>query len=84
MTSLILITNGFKVFIHVDGHFDDATFITSYFPLVMFVVLYVGYKFMYKTTWIAPADMDFISNSRDCPLEDEVPPRNFAERVWNW
>ncbi|KEI37867.1 uncharacterized protein L969DRAFT_89104 [Mixia osmundae IAM 14324] len=84
MTSLILITNGFTVFIKIDGDFDDATFITSYLPLVMFVILYTGYKLWFKTKWILPADMDFISNSRDCPLEDEVPPRNIVEKVWNW
>jgi len=80
MTSLILFFNGWAVFI--EGNWDTATFVTSYIPLVMFVILYFGYKFFTKVKFIALEDMDFMTGSRDVEEEEEVPPKNLAEKIW--
>lgn len=80
MTSLILFFNGWAVFIH--GNWDTATFITSYIPLLLFVVLYFGYRFIFGAKLINVEDMDFVTGSRDAEEEEELPPRNFIEKFW--
>jgi len=80
MTSLILFFNGWAVFIH--GNWDTATFVTSYIPLVMFVILYFGYRFWNKAKFIPLEDMDFMTGSRDAEEEEELPPKNIGEKMW--
>lgn len=43
--------------------FDLSTFITTYFPLVLFIVLYVGYKIWNKSRMINYDEMDFVTGS---------------------
>ncbi|KAF9073344.1 amino acid permease/ SLC12A domain-containing protein [Rhodocollybia butyracea] len=45
--SLILLTGGFRVFIH--GSWDTETFFGSYFNIPLILILYFGYKFTKKT-----------------------------------
>jgi len=80
MVSLVIFFNGWAVFIH--GNWDTATFVTSYIPLLLYVVLYFGYKFYNKTSFISLHDMDFITGSRDIEEEEELPPKNLAEKFW--
>ncbi|GAA6016436.1 hypothetical protein JCM11491_002411 [Sporobolomyces phaffii] len=70
---IILFFNGFGVFIHIKSKgFDSSTFVTSYFPLWFFPVLMLGYRLWRRDErGPAPADMDFVSGSRDeTGLED--------------
>ncbi|GAA5840953.1 hypothetical protein JCM3766R1_005412 [Sporobolomyces carnicolor] len=70
---LILFFNGFGVFIHVKSvGFDSSTFITSYFPIWFFPCLMIFYRLWRRDErGPAPADMDFVSGSRDeTGLED--------------
>uniref|UniRef100_A0A0B7JSB6 Amino acid permease/ SLC12A domain-containing protein n=2 Tax=Bionectria ochroleuca TaxID=29856 RepID=A0A0B7JSB6_BIOOC len=41
--SILLLVNGFKVFVH--GYWSVADFITSYIGVAIFAVLYIGHKF---------------------------------------
>ncbi|KAH8929967.1 amino acid permease [Atractiella rhizophila] len=80
MVTLIIFFNGWAVFIH--GHWDTATFVTSYIPVVLFVVLYVAYRLWNRTSFIALQDIDLYTGSRDIVEEEELPPRNFVEKFW--
>jgi len=82
MCSLIVFFNGWAVFVH--GNWDTATFVTSYIPVVLFFVLYFGYKFFYKSDIVKPHDMDFVTGSRDLEETPEPPPRNWIEKFWSW
>ncbi|KAF8580217.1 amino acid transporter [Ramaria rubella] len=58
-TVLIILFADWSVFLK--GNWDHSAFITNYFPLPFFFILYFGYKFYYKTKIVAPADMDFVT-----------------------
>lgn len=60
-TLLILITNGFTVFIE----WDTADFFTCYISLILFIVLYVGHKIVYRTKLVPLAEADIIKGRSD-------------------
>lgn len=43
--------------------FDVSTFITTYFPIPLFAVLFFGYKFWNRSKMVAYTEMDFVSGS---------------------
>lgn len=77
-TWLILITNGFSVFLK--DSWDTATFVTSYLPIVLYFVLLAGHRIFIRGKWINYEDMDFWTGSRVGIEEYEAPPKNFAEK----
>ncbi|KDE06473.1 AAT family amino acid transporter [Microbotryum lychnidis-dioicae p1A1 Lamole] len=80
---IVLFFNGWEVFVHVDGHFDKATFITSYFPILFFPVLYFGYRFTKGGPLVPYGESDLISGSRPEEEEEvEKKPKNFIMKVW--
>ncbi|KAH8673505.1 amino acid permease [Xylariales sp. PMI_506] len=54
---LITITNGFTVFID----WDTSDFFAAYVSLILFVVLYVGHKLYFRTSFVKLADVDIVS-----------------------
>ncbi|PTB75645.1 hypothetical protein M440DRAFT_1422771, partial [Trichoderma longibrachiatum ATCC 18648] len=56
---LILLTNGFTVFID----WDTSTFFACYVSVMLFIVLYVGHKLVYRTKIIPVSEVD-ISKGR--------------------
>ena len=62
----LLLIQGYGCFI--DG-FDYVDFIVSYIVVVVFVALFVFWKFYKKTKWVTLKDMDLVSGKR----EDLVP-----------
>lgn len=56
----ILQFSGWAVFL--DGNWDQATFVTNYFPLMLFPVLYIGAKILYRQPWKKASEMDFITD----------------------
>lgn len=58
---LILLTNGFTVFIE----WNTSDFFTAYISLILFVVLYAGHKLIYRTKFVALADVDLIRGRMD-------------------
>ncbi|SCV73725.1 BQ2448_6155 [Microbotryum intermedium] len=82
-SSIILFFNGWEVFVHIDGHFDRATFITSYFPIFFFPVLYFGYRYTKGGPLVPYGESDLISGSRpDEEEEEEKKPKNFIMKIW--
>ena len=43
--------------------FDVSTFITTYFPIPLFAVLFFGYKFWNGSKMVDYTEMDFVSGS---------------------
>ncbi|KAJ3552067.1 hypothetical protein NM688_g4353 [Phlebia brevispora] len=76
--------SGFSVFLKDEWASD--VFVTNYFPLMLFPVLYVGSRIWTKQGFIPPRDMDFITGLAEVEAAsyDEPPPRNWVERVWAW
>ncbi|CAL1695964.1 unnamed protein product [Somion occarium] len=81
---VICFFSGWRVFLK--GHWDHATFITNYLPLVLFPILYAGAKFWRRTPVVKPEEMDFISGLAEVEADsyDEPPPRNWVEKFWAW
>ncbi|ESK87570.1 amino acid transporter [Moniliophthora roreri MCA 2997] len=84
MSLLICLFSGWNVFLK--GEWATDIFVTNYLPLVMFPIMYVGYKFWRKTTIVRPQDMDFISDIAEIEAAcyDEPPPKNVIEKFWAW
>jgi amino acid transporter len=59
--------------------FDSSSFVTTYFPIPFFLVLYIGYKFVNKSELIAYEKMDFITGSSlDIACEVSLPMRRLC------
>lgn len=56
---VIILFADWEVFLK--DNWDTASFITNYLPIPFFVCMFFGYKFFYKTKWIAASDMDFVT-----------------------
>ncbi|KAJ5263748.1 Amino acid/polyamine transporter I [Penicillium angulare] len=70
ITTMVMIFGGFSSFIH---SFDVSSFITTYFPLPFFAVLYFGYKFWNKSKMIGYTEMDFVTGSSVAIPDDKLP-----------
>ncbi|BGP18332.1 hypothetical protein JCM10213_008505 [Rhodosporidiobolus nylandii] len=63
---VVLFFNCWSVFYQYPNNFDSSTFVTSYFPIMFFPVLVVGYTLWRRSEKATPlADMDFVSGSRE-------------------
>ncbi|KAJ9498175.1 hypothetical protein H2202_006326 [Exophiala xenobiotica] len=81
---------GFNVFlIFISGYtafltpFNVATFVTSYLVIVIFVILYLGWKILKKTKWVKLEEMDLVTGraSYDDRDDDESGP-GLLTRLW--
>ncbi|KAF8140082.1 amino acid permease [Boletus edulis] len=83
-TLIICLFNAWSVFLR--GKWNTATFVTSYLPLVLFPILYIGARFYYRTPIVKPEDMDFVSDIAQIEADEEpdVPPKNKADAFWQW
>ncbi|KAL0950947.1 hypothetical protein HGRIS_007699 [Hohenbuehelia grisea] len=81
---VICFFSGWAVFLR--GRWDQATFVTNYFPLMLFPVLYICAKYFYRQPMVKPMEMDFISNLDEIEADtyDEPPPKNKLEAFWAW
>jgi amino acid transporter len=81
---VVCIFSGWSVFLK--GQWAIDTFITNYFPLILFPILYAGAKLFYRKKIKDPLEMDFITNIKEIEAEvlDERPAKNKAEAVWRW
>ncbi|TPX62354.1 hypothetical protein PhCBS80983_g00544 [Powellomyces hirtus] len=88
MISIIIMTNAWTVFRYdaKGEEFDTATFITSYLPVPMFLILLFGARFYKKSKMVSPMDMDFVSGVREFEeAEQTIPkPKTTAMKIWNW
>lgn len=59
---LILLTNGFTVFIE----WDTTGFFTAYASLILFIVMFVGHKTVYRTKPVTLADVKYEDHLKNC------------------
>ncbi|KAF8522939.1 amino acid transporter [Hysterangium stoloniferum] len=58
-TILIILFADWSVFLK--GGWDVPSFVTNYFPLPFFFLMYFGYKFVMGTKVVPPSEMDFVT-----------------------
>lgn len=84
--TLILLTQGYSVFIH--GMWDTETFVSAYFNIPLILVLYFGFKIA-KRTKLVPLDSmpirDFMKIAQDNPEPPEKPLKGWhkLEILWS-
>lgn len=82
MCSLVLLFSGFEVFIR--DQWSTATFVTSYGPIIVAPLVYVGLKLWTGSRLIDFMEMDYFTGSRHPDDEWKARPTNFVEGVWGW
>ncbi|KIM44430.1 hypothetical protein M413DRAFT_353125 [Hebeloma cylindrosporum] len=80
-TLFFILINGFSVF----WKFTAAGFLTAYINIPIFVVLYFGYKIVFRTKFWKPLEMDFVTGIPTLEETEtpEKPPKNLGERIAN-
>lgn len=66
-TGIILLFKGFDTFLP----FTPALFITSYLPIPLFFIFWLGYKLRYRTRVIPSSKVDLITGKREIDEEEE-------------
>ncbi|GAA5840960.1 hypothetical protein JCM3766R1_005414 [Sporobolomyces carnicolor] len=79
---VLLVTQGFEVFIH--NSWNTATFITRYLMIALFVGVYLSARLYWKTSWVPLPAIDFFSGGRDNDESEEVDPKGFFAKVWRF
>lgn len=87
IVTLLMLTNGFDVFIR--RNWDVRNFLASYITLPIFLVLYLGHKTWSRSSfWIPTKDIDAETGRREMDeLEtmDDLPmAKNNLQKFWNW
>ncbi|PWN34628.1 uncharacterized protein FA14DRAFT_121785 [Meira miltonrushii] len=88
MFCIITLFAAFTVFIK--GQWSASTFVTTYISIPLFFIVYFGYKFWTKSSFISFQDMDFVTGRRALDLLDEEAdanspgPKGFIGRAWDW
>lgn len=80
---LIILTQGFTAFI---GGFSVQNFFMDYLSLILFVVLYVGHKVIYRPAFVKPieADLDTGRTTSDSENWETAEPTTWYGKVWSW
>lgn len=84
--SVVIIGNGFSVF--TSGRWNASDFIVAYIGIVIYLVLYTGWKVFKRTPFSRSLSMDLWSGKQEIDAQDdqwvEPKPRNMLEKVWMW
>ncbi|KAK7418733.1 hypothetical protein QQX98_003751 [Neonectria punicea] len=84
--SLILLTNGYGVFIN--GHWSFSGFFTAYFTIFFFLLIYFGWKIVKRTSFIKAEDMDFHTGLAEVEAHENhltfKAPSSRYERIMDW
>ncbi|KAH9484291.1 Dicarboxylic amino acid permease [Psilocybe cubensis] len=87
-TAIITLFKGFDTLI---PKLNSANFVTSYIGIPVFLILWLGYKLVYRTRVIPSRDVDLVSGIRAIDEEEAKfvtaeqakGPRTFLQRVWD-
>lgn len=79
---LIILTQGFTCWI---PEFNVTDFFVNYVSLMLFVVLYLGHKLIFRTRFVSPleADLDTGRMELDDPVWEKRPTTIWG-RIWEW
>ena len=80
---LIIFTQGFTCFI---PHFQVREFFINYLSLILFVVLYVGHKLIFRPAFVKPieADLDTGRLTADNETWETKEPTTWYGKLWVW
>ncbi|OKP09432.1 Arginine permease [Penicillium subrubescens] len=80
---LIILTQGFTAFI---GGFQVKSFFINYLSLILFVVLYLGHKVIFRPAFVKPieADLDTGRTSPESENWETVEPTTWYGKAWHW
>ncbi|KAJ5105116.1 hypothetical protein NUU61_002463 [Penicillium alfredii] len=80
---LIIITQGFTSFI---PSFSVEDFFINYLSLILFVVLYVGHKLIFRPAFVKPLEADLDTGRTDPETEswETNEPTTWYGKVWRW
>ncbi|WAQ87789.1 hypothetical protein PtA15_8A695 [Puccinia triticina] len=79
MCTLIIIFNGFEVFL--TGKWSISKFVSAYISLPIFVVFFIGWKTCHKTDFVRLDQMDFETGRRELDLMDAMEKEKEVEPV---
>lgn len=79
---IIILTQGFEAF----APWSTKTFFVDYISLILFVVLYVGHKVIFRTKFINPLDADLDSGRKEVDemFFEEHEPTTWWGKFWAW
>ena len=81
---IIILTQGFTAFMP----WDTSSFFVAYVSLLLFAVLYIGHKLVYRTKFVKPIEADLdtgrLEVDEDEMYFDEVAPRGAWQKFWAW
>ncbi|KAF7185968.1 Arginine permease CAN1 [Pseudocercospora fuligena] len=80
--ALIIITNGFTAFMP----WVTSDFFIAYVSLILFAVMYIGHKLVYKTKFVKPAEADLDTGRKEIEemYFEEVKPTTLWGKFWAW
>jgi len=81
--TLIILTQGFTAWI---PRFSTSDFFVAYVSLILFVVLYLGHKIVFRTSFVHPLNADLDTGRVQCDnvvWETKVPTTKW-EKIWAW
>lgn len=57
---------------------------TSYIPIILFPLLYIGYSIYTRTfKQVSLVEADYVSGTRDVEVEEEAPGhKNLVQKIW--
>ncbi|KAA1088612.1 hypothetical protein PGTUg99_006712 [Puccinia graminis f. sp. tritici] len=88
MITLIIIFNGFEVFL--SGKWSISKFVSAYIALPIFILFFMGWKIFHKTGFVRLHEMDFDTGRRELDLMDAMEREKEVEAVgtlhkfWQW
>ncbi len=88
--SVIIVFNGFAVFIQSDPDvpwsFNPTDFFTAYINIPIFALLFFIWKVIKRTRMVQPFEADIWSGKHavDNAVWPEDEPKNLLERIWFW
>jgi yeast amino acid transporter len=79
---IIILTQGFTAFMP----WDTASFFADYVSLILFVILYVGHKLVYRTKFVKPIEADLDTGRKEIEemYFEEVKPTTWWGKFWAW
>jgi amino acid transporter len=83
-SGFVLIFSGWEVFLK--DNWSTSTFVTNYFAVIFFPILYGAAKLVTRIPAVKPEDMDFVSGLEEIEAMtfDDPPPKNKLEIFWAW
>ncbi|KAF9262569.1 hypothetical protein L218DRAFT_928953 [Marasmius fiardii PR-910] len=81
---LLTLTNGFAVFIKINGNFDIQGFFTAYFGVAFSAIIYLGWKLIKRTSTIKASEMDLFGGLEEIDEDEKWWQANYTPPTTTW